>query len=313
MTNSQYKLYPPVLGTLLFFKLYENPLFVLDAENLSKSFGNENAVDSLSLELERSEIVGLLGPNGAGKTTTMQMLSGLLEPDSGTVSVTEGSVKDLVSVVFQEINYSSKLKVKELLRMMTILNENTEKLNEVIDEVGLSEYKDTLVPDLSGGNKKKVNIASGLLKNPDYLLLDEPTSGLDPRARRDVRDMIKALKDEVGVLVSTHSMEEAEKLCDRIIIMEDGSEVVSGSPDELVASIDADYILKAEGDIPPGFEDRGVQTGDFFELRTDRPHVLIKELFESDELDHLENLSIEKPGLEDVFFEVTGRRYEKDN
>jgi len=285
---------------------------MLEAENLSKNFGDEEAVKDLSLEVRKGEIVGLLGPNGAGKTTTMQMLSGLSTPDSGKVSC-EKDVREAVSVVFQEVEYSSKLKVHEFLRMMSVLNENLEEFGKVIDDVGLRKFDDHLVPDLSGGNKKKLNIASGLLKDPDYLLLDEPNSGLDPRARKDVRELIDNLKQDKGVLVSTHSMEEAEKLCDRVIIIEDSSEVISGSPDELISSIEADFVLRAEGDVPERFSENVFKDGDFFELRSDRPHELIRELVESGDIDNLENLSITKPGLEDVFFEVTGRRYEQDN
>lgn len=285
---------------------------MLTAENLEKNFGDTKAVDDLSLKVEKGEIVGLLGPNGAGKTTTMQMLSGLMKPDSGKVSA-ENSIKKSVSVVFQEVEYSSKLKVREFLRMMAVLNENADEAEKIIEKVGLEDYRETLVPDLSGGNKKKVNIASGLLKDPEYLLLDEPNSGLDPRARKDVRDMISGFANDVGILVSTHSMDEAEKLCDRVIIIEDGKEVVSGSPDKLVADIDADFVVKAEGEIPEGFEEQATKVEDFFEIKTDKPHELIKKLVESGEIDELENLSIEKPGLEDVFFEVTGRRYEEDN
>ena len=284
---------------------------MLEAENLGKSFGDTKAVNDLSLKVEKGEIVGLLGPNGAGKTTTMQMLSGLMKPDSGKISA-EKPVKKSVSVVFQEVEYSSKLKVREFLQMMAVLNENGESTDEIIEAVGLEKYSDSMVPDLSGGNKKKVNIASGLLKDPEYLLLDEPNSGLDPRARKDVRDMISGFKEDVGILVSTHSMDEAEKLCDRVIIIEDGEEVVSGSPDELVASIDADFVVKAEGKVPEGFEEQATRRDEFFEIKTDKPHELVKKLVESGEIDDLENLSIEKAGLEDVFFEVTGRRYEQD-
>ena len=285
---------------------------MLEAENLSKSFGDEEAVKDLSLQVKKGEIVGLLGPNGAGKTTTMQMLSGLMDPDSGKVSA-ENPVKKSVSVVFQEVEYSSKLKVREFLRMMAVLNENRDGLEKIIEKVGLEKYSETMVPELSGGNKKKVNIASGLLKDPEYLLLDEPNSGLDPRTRKGVRDMISGFADDTGVLVSTHSMDEAEKLCDRVIIIEDGEEIVSGSPDELVAEINADFVVKAEGEIPEGFEDQATKIEEFFEIKTDKPHEPIKKLVESGEIDGLENLSIEKPGLEDVFFEVTGRRYEQDN
>ena len=285
---------------------------MLKAENLSKSFGDTEAVKDLSLELEKGEVVGLLGPNGAGKTTTMQMLADLMGPDSGAVELESGTIRQKVSVVFQEVDYSSKLKVKEFLNMMAVLNE-TDELDETIEAVDLGQYTDTFVPNLSGGNKKKLNIASGLLKDPEYLLLDEPNAGLDPRARKDIRAMIRDFSEDRGVLVSTHSMEEAGKICDRIIIIEAGEEVVSGTPEELISRIDAEFVIKAEGEVPEGFEDQAVSSGEFFEIRTDEPHEAIKELVESGAIDDLENLSIEKPGLEDVFFEVTGRRYEEDN
>lgn len=285
---------------------------MLNAENLEKSFGDTKAVDDLSLEIHKGEIVGLLGPNGAGKTTTMQMLSGLMEPDSGSISV-QGSLKEDVSVVFQETEYSSKLKVKEFLRMMAVLNENEDDLERIIKGVGLREYEDTFVGDLSGGNKKKMNMASGLLKDPMYLLLDEPMAGLDPRARKDVRELIQKFSRDHGVLVSTHSMDEAEKLCDKVVIIEDGKEVVSGDPDKLISRIDSDFVIKAEGEVPEGFESDATVSEGFFELKTNKPDQVIRKLVESGEIDELENLSIEKPGLEEVFFEVTGRRYEEDS
>ena len=285
---------------------------MLEAQNLEKNFGETKAVKDLSLEVEKGEVVGLLGPNGAGKTTTMQMLSGLMEPDSGKVEA-ENPVRDCVSVVFQEVNYSSKLKVREFLNLMAVLNERSESLEDIIENLGLEEYRDIFVPDLSGGNKKKVNIASGLLKDPEYLLLDEPTAGLDPRARKDVRNIISDFAEETGILVSTHSMEEAEKLCDKVFIIEDGEVVVSGSPDNLISSIQGYFIVKAEGEVPEDLNYDFVKIEGFFEVKTDRPHELIKDLVERDLLDDLENLSVEKPGLEQVFFEVTGRRYEKSS
>lgn len=285
---------------------------MLEAKNLKKSFGKTEAVSDVSLEVNKGEVVGILGPNGAGKTTTMQMLSGLMEPDSGVVQA-ENPVRESVSVVFQEVDYSSKLKVREFLRLMAVLNERLENFEEVIESLGLEEYKNTMVTDLSGGNKKKVNIASGLLKDPEYLLLDEPTAGLDPRARKDVRDIISDFAEDTGILVSTHSMEEAEKLCDEVFIVEDGEVVVSGSPDDLISGIQGDFIVKAEGEVPENLDYEFVKGERFFEVKTDRPHELIKDFVERSLLEDLENLSVEKPGLEQVFFEVTGRRYEEGN
>jgi len=285
---------------------------MLKAKNLKKNFGETQAVDNLSLEVEKGEIVGLLGPNGAGKTTTMQMLSGLMNLDGGEISV-EGSLKEDVSVVFQETEYGYKLKVREFLKMMSVLNENEGELNNIIRDIGLEEFEETFVGDLSGGNKKKMNMASGLLKNPNYLLLDEPMAGLDPRSRKSVRDSIQEFSNTHGVLVSTHSMDEAEKLCDRVIIVEDGKEIVSGDPDKLISRIDSDFVIRAEGNVPERYKSEATVSEGFFELKTDQPHEFIRKMVDSGEIDKLQNLSIEKPGLEEVFFEVTGRRYEEDN
>ena len=284
---------------------------MLKAENISKSFGKTQAVKELNLSIEAGEIVGLLGPNGAGKTTTMQMLSGLIKPDTGEINA-EKSLKAQVAVVFQETEYSSKVKVIEFLKSISVLNENREQLEKIIETVDLDDETNTFLPELSGGNKKKINIASGLLKQPDYLLLDEPTSGLDPRARKSIRNMIQDFAEERSVLVSTHSMEEAEKLCDRVIILENGREIVSGSPKELIQRFDSDFIVKAEGKLSGGMEEDARYEGDFFEIKTDKPHETVRKLVETGAIDDLENISIEKPGLEDIFFEVTGRRYEED-
>jgi len=175
---------------------------MLSAENLSKSFGDVKAVKDLSLKIENGEIVGLLGPNGAGKTTTMQMLSGLLKPDSGNIDVENSLRKDVV-IVLQETNYGSKLKVEEFLNMMSVLNENVFSVDNAISKAGLEEDREKFVENLSGGTKKKLNIAAGLLKNPKYLLLDEPTAGLDPRAKRKIRETVENLAEDKSALVST--------------------------------------------------------------------------------------------------------------
>lgn len=285
---------------------------MLNAEDLSKSFDGDTAVEEVSVELEEGEVVGLLGPNGAGKTTTMKMLSGLMQPDSGRV-ISDNSLREDVAVVFQETEYGSKLKVKEFLDMMAVLNERRVPVRKVINDTRLNRDKDVYVKDMSGGTKKKLNIASGLLKDPKYLLLDEPTAGLDPNAKKVVRNTIKRISEEKGVLISTHIMEEAEKICDRVIIIDEGEEVVSGTVEGLIENVEAEYLLEAEGEVPEAFKPEAVVSNGFFELKTDRPHEILKELVDKELIDEIRKISIKRPGLEDVFFEYAGRRYNEED
>lgn len=285
---------------------------MLKAENLSKKYGSEPAIKNLSFDIEKGEIVGLLGPNGAGKTTTMEICSGLLKQDSGTVEVNQGNIRDKVSVVFQETKFEMKLRVDEFLRLIEKLNGNSYSRNEALKQTGLLEHKKRMVTELSGGLKKRVNLATGLLKDPDFLLLDEPTANLDPRISQEVRKFIKKLSADKGVLISTHSMREAEELCDRVIIIERGEKILSGKPEELLSDIDAKYVIRAEGEVPSGIQNAITSDG-FFEVPTDKPHKILRELVESGELEKLENFSVEKPSLEDVYMKATGRRYRDEN
>lgn len=284
---------------------------MIHAKNLSKSFGDTEAVKDISLELEKGEILGLLGPNGAGKTTTLKMLSGLLKPDSGNLEV-ENSLREDVAVVFQETDYGSKLTVTEFLNMISVLNEGVYPVDKAIQDVGLSNDRGKYVKNLSGGTKKKLNMAAGLLKDPKYLLLDEPVAGLDPRATNKVLEALEKLSDSKGLLISTHSMSMAEMLCDKVLIMEKGQEVVSGMPDELISQINAGYLIKAEGEVPERYIDSAITADNFFEIKTDKPDEVLRHLVESDEMTDLANFTVEKPGLEDVFLKLTGRRYSEE-
>ncbi|MFB6180435.1 MAG: ABC transporter ATP-binding protein [Candidatus Nanohalobium sp.] len=284
---------------------------MLRAKDISKSFNEVDAVRDFSLTVERGEIVGLLGPNGAGKTTVMNILAGLMSPDSGRVERGNFLEKD-TALVYQETEYNSRLKVEEFLEMMATLNNRETRPESVITRVGLEPDRDRFLENLSGGAKKKLNIAAGLLKDPGYLLLDEPTAGLDPKAKKNLRDTVKNIGDDRGVLISTHIMEEAEELCDRVIIIDDGLKIVEGTIEELVDRVDAKYIIEAEGAVPEGFEGRAAVSGDFFEIKTDKPHKVLKELSDIGEIEKLDKISVKRPGLEDVFFKFTGKRYNEE-
>ncbi|MFB6190882.1 MAG: ABC transporter ATP-binding protein [Candidatus Nanohaloarchaea archaeon] len=178
---------------------------MLKAENLSKSYGETRAVQDLSFQVEKGEIVGLIGPNGAGKSTTMEMCAGLLQPDSGRVEA-EHSLKQCVGIVFQSLDMRPKITVEEFLELMKTLNSSGADIQEALRDVALDE-RDAWVEELSGGQKKKLNIASALVKQPDYLLLDESAAGLDVQSRTALEAVIEELGEEHGVLLSTHSMD----------------------------------------------------------------------------------------------------------
>jgi ABC-2 type transport system ATP-binding protein len=283
---------------------------MLEARNLSKSFEEDQAVDDLSFTLEKGEIVGLIGPNGAGKSTTMEMCAGLETPDSGEVSAEE-PLRECVGIVFQNLEMRAKVTVEEFLGLMKTLNDSKVEVEEVLEELNFDEGG-SFVEELSGGQKKKVNIASALVKNPEYVLLDESATGLDVQSRTGLEETIRSLSDNRGVLLSTHSMEIAERLCDRVIIIEDGRKVVDGDLDELLKDLDAGYVLRAEGEVPERYRDEARVSGDSFEIFADSPHEVLKDLVESGVIDELDGITVEKPGLEEVYLEKTGERYAED-
>lgn len=283
---------------------------MLRAENLVKQYGDETAVNGLDFELEKGEILGLIGPNGAGKSTTMEMCAGLLQPDSGQVTAEE-ALKQCVGIVFQSLEVGSRVTVREFLEMMKKLNDSAAEVSGVMDTVRLDQA-DSFVENLSGGQTKKLNIASALVKQPDYLLLDESAAGLDVQSRTSLEGIIENLGENHGVLLSTHSMEIAERLCDRVVIIEGGEKVIEGEIDELLDRIDSPYIVKARGTPPSKYSESTRISGEFFEIFCERPHEVLKYLVESGEIEEMEDITVDKPGLEEVYLDATGERYEKD-
>jgi ABC-2 type transport system ATP-binding protein len=231
------------------------PPYALRVRALRKSYKDVAAVDGLDLEVRRGECFGLLGPNGAGKTTTIEICEGLTAADSGDVEVlgmrwsTEGNaLRQRLGIQLQDTQLSEKLTVFETVRLFRSFYHQGPGAAEVIELMQLGEKINARTGNLSGGQKQRLALACALVGSPDLLFLDEPTTGLDPQARRQLWDVIEALRGEGRtILLTTHYMDEAEKLCDRVAIMDHGRQIALGTPRELVASIGGEHLVEFSG------------------------------------------------------------------
>jgi ABC-2 type transport system ATP-binding protein len=232
----------------------DNSTPALQVKGLRKAYADVIAVDGLDLEVHAGECFGLLGPNGAGKTTTIEICEGLLPADSGSVEVLgrrwESDARDLrelLGIQLQETQLSEKLTVDETLRLFQSFYRDARDVGEVIDQVELAEKRHSRVGGLSGGQKQRLAVACALVGNPQLLFLDEPTTGLDPVSRRQMWDLIAKFQAEgKTIVVTTHYMEEAERLCDRVAIVDHGHVIAMGSPQELIESIDMSHLPPPE-------------------------------------------------------------------
>ncbi|USQ74877.1 ABC transporter ATP-binding protein [Ornithinimicrobium cryptoxanthini] len=214
---------------------------VIEVVHLAKSYGSTRAVADVSLTVAEGEIFGILGPNGAGKTTTVECLSGLRSPDSGSVRVLgidplrdPAAVRQVLGVQLQESRLPGKLRVLEALRLYAAFYPEPADPEELLGLLGLTDRRDTSYRDLSGGQKQRLSIALALVGRPRVAILDELTTGLDPQARRETWGLIERVRDSgVTVLLVTHFMDEAERLCDRLVVIDRGQVVAQGSPAEL--------------------------------------------------------------------------------
>src|SRR5205085_77082 len=219
---------------------------------LRKAYSDVMAVDGVDLEVQAGECFGLLGPNGAGKTTTIEICEGLLAPDAGTVELLglrwetgEKELRQRLGVQLQETQLSEKLTVEETLRLFRSFYRSGPAVVEVITMVQLEEKRKSRVGGLSGGQKQRLALACALVGDPDLLFLDEPTTGLDPQARRQVWDLIEHFKTTGRtIILTTHYMDEAERLCGRVAIMDHGKVISLGTPRELIASLGAEHMVQ---------------------------------------------------------------------
>jgi ABC-2 type transport system ATP-binding protein len=219
---------------------------------LRKAFGDVQAVDGLELEVARGECFGLLGPNGAGKTTTIEICEGLTPPDAGTVELLgmtwaagAGELRQRIGIQLQETQFPDKLTVEETLRLFRSFFKRGISVDESIETAQLEEKRRARVAGLSGGQKQRLAMACALVGDPELLFLDEPTTGLDPQARRHLWDLVDRLK-QAGrtIILTTHYMEEAERLCDRVAIMDHGRVIALGTPQQLIATLGGEDIVE---------------------------------------------------------------------
>jgi ABC-2 type transport system ATP-binding protein len=299
---------------------------IIQVEDLYKSYGAVEAVRGVSFAVEEGEVFGLLGPNGAGKTSCVEILEGLRTPDRGKVRVcgldpekSGDSFKERIGAVLQSTALPDKLRVKEAIELFAQFYRKRANTDELLRRFQLDEKRDALYSHLSGGQKQRLALAMALVNDPEVVFLDEPTAGLDPQVRREIYDIIEELKrGKKTVLLTTHYIEEAERLCDRVAIVDHGKVIAQGTPRELKQrSAGTTRIeVRLARPLTDGMLVRldGVSNCREFDgtyvLHSERPPqtivALVKQLeVEQNELQSLEMFS---PSLEDVFIELTGRR-----
>jgi len=297
---------------------------------LRKCYGDVIAVDGLDLTVGAGECFGLLGPNGAGKTTTIEICEGLTEPDAGVVEVLgrrwdsdERALRERLGIQLQETQLAEKLTVDETVKLFRSFYARGRDVNDVIDVVQLREKRSSRVGKLSGGQKQRLALACAIVGDPELLFLDEPTTGLDPQSRRQLWDLIIELRASGrSIVLTTHYMDEAERLCDRVAIVDHGRVIALGSPRELIASLGAEHVVEFTS---PGAADGAIDLDALRALNgvtSARVHdgrwtLEVSELARAvpallAELRHrnlaLGELATHSATLEDVFVSLTGRQ-----
>ena len=306
---------------------------ILIANDLSKSFGEIQAVKDVSLQVARGEVFGLLGPNGAGKTTTISMLTGLLEPTSGSITV-DGldvekhttEVKAKLGLVPQELALYPTLSARQNLlffgRIYGLKGKDLHRrVDEVLEMIGLTERANDAIEEYSGGMKRRVNIGAGLLHKPDVLFLDEPTVGVDPQSRNAIFESVEALnRGGMSVIYTTHYMEEAQRLCHRVAIVDTGELIALDTPTALIRSLGGGIIVigLAEG-YPEEIVDQvaqlatvkaATQTDGELKVETHRLQEALMGILDiTNQLDiRITSLELLEPNLESVFLHLTGKK-----
>ena len=300
--------------------------------DLRKSYGAVAAVRGISFEIGSGECFGLLGPNGAGKTTTVEILDGLRAKSGGHVEVLGRSwgrddrdLRERLGVCLQETVLADKLTVVETLALFRSLYRRGRPVADVVAEVGLDEKQHARVGTLSGGQKQRLAVACALISDPELLFLDEPTTGLDPQSRRQVWDIVRGFKARGRtVLLTTHYMDEAERLADRVAVIDHGAIIALGTPRDLVRSLGGEHVVELAVAEHGGVQPRDLEglpsvrsvhaEGELLSATVGEPHVAIPALLEAlrERGLQLASLTTRHCSLEDVFVSLTGRRLRDD-
>jgi ABC-2 type transport system ATP-binding protein len=314
----------------------------IECTDLRKTYdGKVEAVRGLSLRIEAGECFGLLGPNGAGKTTTIEILEGLLQPTAGDVRIFGSSwgrpwddrsrqLREWIGISLQETRLSEKLTVRETIDLFASFFELPRPAEQVLEELQLTEKADSWVGKLSGGQRQRLAVATALVGNPRILFLDEPTTGLDPQSRRQLWEIVRDFQKKGGtVLLTTHYMDEAERLCDRLAIVDHGVIIAEGTPQSLIDRVGGHHVVEFEvsGDSGSygnsnnletwralaGVESARRENGTVC-LNVREPHLTIPALLEAVHRNRqrLDHLSTRQASLEDVFVRLTGRHLRED-
>lgn len=289
---------------------------------LRKCYGDLAAVDGLDLRIDAGEVVALLGPNGAGKTTTVEILEGYRTRDAGAVEVlgfdpqTGGrAFRERVGVVLQEAGFEEDFTPRELLRLHAGYYRRPRPVADVLTLTGLDEKADARVKTLSGGQRRRLDLALGIIGDPELLFLDEPTTGFDPSARRRAWDLVEGLRDlGATILLTTHYLDEAEHLADRVVVIDHGRLLAQGTPEELAAAAGAATVISfrlpghvGAADLPDIGADRRV-SGSVVDVRTTCPTADVSALasWAVQRGVELEALTLARPSLEDVYLDLVG-------
>jgi len=299
---------------------------IIKVQNLCKTYGSTIAVDNISFDVNEGEIIGMVGPNGAGKTTTIECLEGIRKPDRGTIKVLgfdpqedAKALKLQTGMQLQQSNLPERMKVWEALDLYSSFYPEPADWHVLIEQLGLGEKRNSSVAKLSGGQKQRLFVALALLPDPKLVFLDELTTGLDPQARHVIWDLIKSVRDKgKTILLTTHFMEEAEKLCDRVVILDHGKVVALDSPSALVHSLESEerIVFTIDGKLPPDFitifskngkvEMNGEQVT-VHGKSGETPLVLTVVTYLAEMKIKFRDFRTEQANLEDVFLKLTGR------